>query len=112
MNRDELVIYLKTSSETELEENLAAGSSDGMQFRFAATIAEKERRRRDFESTLKKPGFIGVSMWVFALVAAIAGVVGVWIQLHDRGSLLSPGSPSAQKSDSLKRPNLQSIQSQ
>ena len=83
-----------------------------MQFRFAATIAEKERRRREFESNLKKPGFIGVSMWMFALIAAISGVVGVWIQLHGRDSGGSPDSSSAHESGSLKRPNLQSVQSQ
>jgi predicted lysophospholipase L1 biosynthesis ABC-type transport system permease subunit len=49
MNRAELVEYLKTASDVEVEENITAGPGDGMSFRYSAAVAERDRRKQKSE---------------------------------------------------------------
>lgn len=88
-NEEESGRYRAMSDEL-LEENIAAGPRDGMHKRFAASVAEKDRRRREFEKDLKRPGVIGILTLIAGLVAAVAAAISVGLQLRHEDSRSTP----------------------
>ncbi|MDQ8200507.1 hypothetical protein QEH56_20240 [Pelagicoccus enzymogenes] len=86
INKDNIAEYLKTAPDLEIEENIAAGPGGGLSYRYSASVAEKERRRKEFEKSLRKPSFLEKSSLIFTIIASIAAVFAAyfaWLALQN-----------------------------